>query len=157
VKLTVDAQGNLEARLNPREMHHFMALVRLYPCVPPAHHKVTKGAVKKSQKQQLEGSQALLDEALAEHREEKRRALQEFLADPKRCKKRPEGGLLKLSPGDAEWLLQVLNDIRVGSWLKLGSPETCDPPITDENSEDVWALHLSGYFEGALLDGLSGS
>ena len=30
---------------------------------------------------------------------------------------------LTLSGPEIEWLLQVLNDVRVGSWIALGSPD----------------------------------
>ena len=36
---------------------------------------------------------------------------------------RKTGCRLSLSQADLEWLLQILNDIRVGSWVILGSPE----------------------------------
>jgi len=54
-----------------------------------------------------------------------------------------------------EWLLQVLNDVRVGSWLMLGEPEPGDEPaVTKANAKYLLALELCGVFESVLLTGL---
>ena len=65
-----------------------------------------------------EANQQLLDEALAEQRAENKKQVQALLADPRRFEHTETGARLSLSPAEVEWLLQVLNDIRVG---KLGS------------------------------------
>ena len=59
-----------------------------------------------------------------------------------------------------EWLLQALNDIRVGSWLALGSP---DGPVeilaalTDKTAPDFWAMEISGHFQAVLLAAVRGN
>ena len=55
----------------------------------------------------------------------------------------------------AQITLQVLNDIRVGSWVKLGCPDPdkalpASPPRLDARS--LQAMHLSGQFQMALLE-----
>jgi hypothetical protein len=61
----------------------------------------------------------LIEEALAEQRSENKRQLQAMLADPSRFTERDGGWQFAMSHSDLEWLLQVLNDIRVGSWIML--------------------------------------
>jgi len=67
---------------------------------------------------------------------------------------------LKLSAPQMEWLLQVLNDIRVGSWLVLGEPdEKKGKPIevNDENARYYAAMEFCGLFQMTLLDALQQS
>jgi hypothetical protein len=52
--------------------------------------------------------------------------------------------------------MQVLNDIRVGSWLRLGSP--ADPyelDLTRENTGDFVALEFCGFVQSVLLRSLN--
>ncbi len=62
---------------------------------------------------------------------------------------------LTLSSPQMEWLLQVLNDIRVGSWLILGEPdEKKGKPIelNDANARYYAAMEFCGLFQMTLLD-----
>ena len=62
---------------------------------------------------------------------------------------------LLLKGAELEWLLQVLNDVRVGSWLKLGQPdENQSPDVTPENFQFVLAMEVCGAFQSALLAAL---
>jgi hypothetical protein len=64
---------------------------------------------------------------------------------------------LVLSPADVEWLLQILNDIRVGSWLMLGSPEEELEVLSEKNAPHLLAMHMSGHFQMELLEALGGT
>jgi hypothetical protein len=62
---------------------------------------------------------------------------------------------LNLSGEQLEWLLQVLNDIRVGSWVQLGSPDTDTVRrggLTPEEARAVAAMDMSAYFQSGLLE-----
>ena len=62
---------------------------------------------------------------------------------------------LLLQPTEVEWLLQVLNDVRVGSWLALGEPDEDKPPdLTPENFRYAVAMEVCGAFQSALLAAL---
>lgn len=56
-----------------------------------------------------------------------------------------------------EWLLQVLNDVRVGTWVSLGRP---DPQTkhklkpTAKNLHRLAIIELSGTFQMVLLEAL---
>jgi hypothetical protein len=62
---------------------------------------------------------------------------------------------LALAPAQFEWLLQVLNDIRVGSWVQLGCPELAPARLSElaaKNPIPFTAMETSGYFQMALLE-----
>jgi hypothetical protein len=155
VKLSWREDQKLELLFRPAELKRFMALLALYPYVPPAHHVLTRSTTGDEPGEDAATNQALLDEALAEHREQLRKSLRQLLEDPEKFQKDTQGGRLILPIEDIEWLLQVLNDIQVGSWIKLGSPEECIPDVTPENARDIWAIELAGVFQGVLLEALS--
>jgi len=137
--------GRREARLLPE-------ILQLYPRVPPAHHVLSRTG----QVPNREANQQLLDEALAEQRAENRQQVRALLADRQRFATTQTGGRLSLAPAELEWLLQVLNDIRVGSWIHLGSPEAKLPELDDSTAPDFLAMEMAGYFEAQLLKALYG-
>jgi hypothetical protein len=155
VKLLRSTDDHLVFQLGKREKRLLLDVLKLYPRIPPAHQKLTKSGRLSDQ----EASQKLLDEALAEQRADHKRQLQAFLADPNRFQESDTGCLLSLSAVDLEFLLQILNDIRVGSWIILGSPD----PISElkllnpRTGPDLWAMEMSGYFQMHLLESLQGS
>jgi hypothetical protein len=57
-----------------------------------------------------------------------------------------------------EWLLQVFNDIRVGSWVLLGSPEdNIEAALVDADSARIfWDMEMAGNFQMQLLAALEG-
>jgi hypothetical protein len=140
--------------LSLREKELLVILFKRYPCVPSAHQPISKSAILRDQ----EATQRLLDEALAEQRAENKRQLRTLLADPGRLKQTETGWQLSLSRADVEWLLQILNDIRVGSWIILGSPEerTALSLVNAKTAPHLWAMEMSGHFQMQLLEALEG-
>ena len=100
----------------------------------------------------------LLNESLAEHRKELKKQATNLLA-AKKFKKVHKSYLLTLTPEEHEILLQILNEIRVGSWRVLGEPEDLEPEVPPQ-SEREWVFYnlmeLAGYFEASLLRALDG-
>jgi len=137
-----------------RERDLFLELLPLYPRTPAAHRKLSKSSILPD----AEAAQKLLEDALAEQRDQNRQLLEQLMLDLARFQVQPTGLKLVLSEADTEWLLQVLNDIRVGSWVLLGSPE--DPhtveQLTEETVPNLWAMEMSGYFQMHLLKALTG-
>ena len=127
-------------------------LLKLYPCLPPAHQRLSKA-------QNLpdpEANQRLLDEALSEHRAENSAELTRLMTNPKRFKQTETGYRLTLTHGEVEWLLQILNDIRVGSWVILGSPEPKRELslLNEKTAPHFWAMQLAGDYEMQLIEAL---
>ena len=137
--------------LGQREKLLLLQTLKLYPLVPATHHRLS---------QQVSGPEAaenqqLLETALAEKRQENRRQLLAMMKEPERFRELKSGFQITLTPAQVEWLLQVLNDVRVGSWLLLGEPEHGEEPaITAQNARYLLALELCGMFQSVLLAAL---
>src|SRR5512143_2714971 len=103
------SQDRFSFRLGRREKQLLVQILRLYPCLPTTHLPVSKmGNLPDKQ-----ASQKLLEDALAEQRSETKRQLDQLLADPRRWSEEDGTFSLVLSGPEIEWLIQVLNDIRV--------------------------------------------
>jgi hypothetical protein len=152
VKLVRAAKDQFVFQLGAEEKHVLLHLLKLYPRLPPAHHRLSK----EGRLPDPEASQRLLDEALAEQRAESKKKLHALLADPQRLKQNPHGWRLSLSSTEIEWLLQVLNDIRVGSWVLLGSPEEHLKTFNAQTAPHFWAMEMAGAFQMELLHLLEG-
>ena len=75
--------------------------------------------------------------------------------DPAQLKETSRGLELTLAPTQMEWLLQVLNDVRVGSWLTLGKPEEGEAPVFKERAGIYWvAMEVCGIYQSVLLSAL---
>ena len=136
-------------RLAQREKDALRDVLELYPCVPPAHHRLRH----KSKSGSEDEYQRLLDEALAEQRARNKRQVRALLDAPETFRALPQGWQFAL-PGSAfTWLIQVLNDVRVGSWIALGSPEELphDIPANATVARHVCAMELAGLFQMELL------
>jgi hypothetical protein len=142
-------------QLSTREHHSFLQILNLYPVVPASHQLVSK-ELKDAPAAEF---QRLLDEALAEQRAANKSHLDVWLAKVARFEKKKSGYRFTLERVDSEWLLQVLNDIRVGHWLWLGSPDASaiKPQNLDLKVLPIWlAMEMSGYFQMMILEALEG-
>lgn len=149
--LKVDGD-HLVFHLGKREKNLLLEVLRLYPLIPVSHLQIGKP----EEMIELRANQQLLEDALAEHRAENKRALDAMLAEPERFQETSSGYRMALTQAQVEWLLQVLNDIRVGSWLHLGSPDEKQGrhlSLSVKNARYLWAMELCGQFQFALLSG----
>jgi hypothetical protein len=146
VRLIGRGSNQLQLQLTTREKELLLQLLRLYPRIPSGHQPLSKTAGLE------QSSQRLLDDALAETRFRNKTALQTMLSDPQRLSQHEGHWRLTLSGSDVEWLLQVLNDIRVGSWIHLGCPETPVKVLNAETAADIWAMEMAGSFQMRLLE-----
>ncbi len=150
MRLIQATRSRLVFHLGQREKRLLVQILKLYPRVPSAHHKLSQG----SRGPNAEANQRLLDEALAEQRAENKKQLEALLTDRQRLQETETGWHLCLSPAEVEWVLQVLNDIRVGSWVILGSPEEKVTELNAKTLPDLAAMETAGYFEAQLLEAL---
>jgi hypothetical protein len=155
VKIIRQRTGRFVVLLSPQEKEVLFAVMSLYPQVPAEHHPRRKPA----KADDAVESQKLLEEALESHRLENRRALEDLLKDPARVREMKTGWRIVLSPGDVEWFLQVLNDVRVGMWVLLGSPDVELGQIqpTEENIGYLSVLTLADRFQVRVLEALRGA
>lgn len=150
MKYVTTENDHLVFQIGKREKALLLDLLQMYPLVPPDHHRLTTESDSPGQ----EANQLLLEEALAEHRRENRKQLEAMLQEPHRFRVAPTGYRLHLTPSEVEWVLQLLNDIRVGSWLLLGSPDAHQGKrlrLNLQNARYLWAMELAGHFQNVLL------
>jgi len=134
-----------------RERLALFKVISLYPLVPKAYQPLSRT----NHAEDAEENQALLETALAEQRTENRRHVLALVNKPRRFRKRKPGYEVTFKRLEIEWLLQVLNDVRIGSWLALGGPEQGKPPrLSQENLGYFVALEVCGAFESLLLSAL---
>jgi hypothetical protein len=153
VKLIRTDRDGCVFQMGRQEKALLVELLRLYPLVPAAcdRHRVSRKAP------DTEETQRLLAEALLEHRRRNREQVLALLAAPERFEPSDSGFRFTLSPPQIEWLLQVLNDVRVGCWIQLGSP---DPKPGESEEIDkarlpiLRAMEAAGFFEMVLLGAL---
>lgn len=139
-------------RLGKREKQLLGKTLRLYPLIPRSHHRLSRQAEAADAE-----DQALLEEAIATQKQTHKHQLDAWLADKARFVEEPGGFRFELDRDQIEWLLQVLNDVRVGSWLILGCPDPDEgkqPKLTPENAHFFLAMELCGEFENDLLEAL---
>ena len=137
--------------ISKRERGLLFEVLKLYPLIPIAHHRVCQTATPPRAAE----SQKLLESALADRTQENKRQLLDLLKQESRLQETDGSHRLTLSAPQMEWLLQVLNDIRVGSWLILGEPdEKKGKPIAlnDTNAPYYAAMEFCGLFQVMLLD-----
>jgi hypothetical protein len=149
---TEDPAGrSLIFQINAREEALLLAILRLYPVVQNSHHQLSKDPERAGS-----AEQRLLEESMAQQRAAHRRKLDELFLSPQRFfKDAPGERRLVLTRDQFEWLLQVLNDIRVGSWVKLGCPDLlkdAPPEANRANARALQSMQLSGQFQSALLE-----
>ena len=151
MKLLRATKSNYLFHLSNREKTLLLQLLNLYPRVPPGHQKATK-----SEDARLQESQRLLDQALAEQRAATRKIVQAFITDSRRFTKAQDGFNLSVSPSEMEWLLQVLNDVNVGSWLNLGSPtpRLNIRELNENNAQDFLMMGIATDFQAQFLEAL---
>lgn len=150
MKLLKRHRDALTFHLTAREKPLLLAVLERYPVIPAAHrfHGQSKAGTV--------ADQELLEEALSEQRHLNKRRLKSLLKDPRRLKHIGTGFHWVLTVADIEALLQVLNDIRVGNWIHLGSPEKdlWNVELSADTVPHAWSMELAGFFEMALLEAL---
>jgi len=155
MKLIQANQDGFQFELSRSEKLRLVHILKLYPLVPASHHRLSKGRKIPNR----EENQQLLEEALKTQRQENRRHLETMLNESQRFVKYEDVYRASFTRAEIEWLLQALNDVRVGSWIALGSPEQREEALKqldDNNAPHFMAMELAGYFEGYFLDAISG-
>jgi hypothetical protein len=155
VKLIRTKRDKLVFEISQSEKRLLFDVLKLYPLISAIHHRLTKSA----RTAKHDENQQLLEESLAAQREENRKNVRAMLDEPGHFKAAASGFQLTLSGPEIEWLLQVLNDVRVGSWIAVGAP---DPEsgkkilFNEKLLPHFRMMELAGAFEMVFLDALSG-
>jgi hypothetical protein len=155
VKL-LEKTNNSSLFLNGKKERELLAaILQRYPVLIASHFSERSMAGGHSESVK---NHELLQEALAEQQRENKRQLEEMLCQPGRFVEDELGFKFHLSGEEVEWLLQVLNDVRVGTWVQLGEPESesylLNTQITEQNLHLAWTMEMAGLFQHELLKAL---
>lgn len=148
MKLVKQNRNGFHYQLNEEEAQSLRVLVQQYPIAPVSAAKISKTDMNAGEREKL------LNESLAAHRKELKRASGDLIGE-ERFKPSDDAWLFRISPEGREMLLQILNDIRVESWHRLGEPENLEMTIFGLAKEKVkyyHFMHLAGYFEHHFLN-----
>lgn len=154
----VKSQGaRLHFVVTPRERELIAHVLGRYPVLDADYHRVTR----KPDVRGMEEAQALLIEAMAEQQRENRRLVEAFLkerlAGGKSDASAPGEIRLALSRAQVDWLLEILNDVRVGCWVRLGRPDgdaARTLKLTPQSVADFGAMEFAGYLQQRILEAL---
>lgn len=151
MKLIEAKDGQFVFHFAKRERLLLTHVLRLYP--------VGSGAIaplsKSGDEQKLAEHEAALAEALAENRAEQKRLVDAFLGEEGRFDEDNRGYRLRLSVGQVRWLLQVLNEVRVGRWVQLGRPPELAALVMAGQVEPVAEMEICAFFQTQLLAALA--
>ncbi|MDA7916306.1 hypothetical protein N9B94_03635 [Verrucomicrobia bacterium] len=132
---------------------HFVVaeLFKRYPVLPPSHFELSRCG----EFEGMEEDEAFLQETMSDEQMANVKELKELLTTEKYIKQVGDAYQIFLERPQIEWLLQVVNDIRVGSWAMLGSPEEVSDVEdfeTDPSKRSYYfAMELSTMVQSVLL------
>lgn len=148
----LDPRGELLSfQITIRERFLLLQALHRYPMLSAAHHRISH-----VQTPELAEAQKLLDEAIAEQHLTAKIRISELLTDGQCLKTTPHGCTLTVTSAQRELLLQCLNDIRIGCWIEIGSPEEEQRkaiPHTESNVKHLMLMDLCAYFQYGLIHG----
>ena len=156
MKLLRGGKQKFQFAIKSEEKELLFHVLQLYPLVPAAHHRLSRGLQIPDSKE----NQELLEESLLAQRQENRRQVEALLKEPERFSETQAGWRVSFSRAEIEWLLQVLNDVRIGSWLALGSPAgqvKIQPGMSKPTARHVLVMDVAAFFEMCLLQAVSGT
>jgi hypothetical protein len=155
MKLLRATQKKFQFEIDRTEKHLLFHVLQMYPAVPTGHHRLSKDRHIPNRDE----NQHLLDEALKAQRVEQRKQVESLLKDPHRFVESEDGYRVSFTDEEIEWLLQVLNDVRVGSWIALGSPDLqaeIKKRLAKQAMPHLMAMDAAGFFETSFLQAITG-
>jgi hypothetical protein len=140
--------------VNERERDFLVAVLQAYPAVPPDYQPLSRESADRLSPE----DEALLHEALREHRAGLRSRIRRWLGRGARFRPVGEEWQFKLVKADLNWMLQALNDVRVGYWIQLGSPEDIHDPfeLLQKDPAALFHMEAAGLFEMQFLQATHG-
>lgn len=147
--LKCDAEA-LTFELDRRERELMVFLLRRYPVLDPAWHQIASPGDRAA----LTAEQEMLTESMTADQVENRREVERFI---ERHMNLDGQGPVRITRLEADWLLRVINDVRVGSWVRLGAPDESamhTPELAARSVTDYTAMELGGLVQSVLLAAL---
>jgi hypothetical protein len=153
VKFVRRNSQHLIFQLGRREHELLVDLLQLYPLLPTRYHRLSRTADAAA----IQADQRLLEEAMASRKTAGREQLRTLLGSGHLLRRHNSGYQLTLPLDQADWFLQVLNDVRVGSWVQLGCPDQQEQrpiELTFANARLYLTMELCGAFQSLVLQAL---
>jgi hypothetical protein len=147
MKFVKSERGKFSFQIARWEREVLFQILALYPLVPVSHHKLSKSEDRAE-------DQKFLEESLDAQRKKSRRQVQAMLKAKSRFRQNKRGFRFSLTAEQMEWLLQVLNDLRVGSWLMIGSPAGREEMFAMLNANTApyyWVMEVAAEFQMDLV------
>lgn len=147
MKLLKPAKGYYNFQITLKEKAALFQLLEKYPVIPVAWQHLSRAGERVEDRE-------LLEEALAAQRRQNQRLITRLLKAKSRFRPAEPGCFLSLRAGEIEWLLQVLNDVRVGSWISLGSPDGPDKllaVLSEQTAPHLWTMETAAFFQMMML------
>ncbi len=150
MKLVEAKDGLFVFQMSRRERAMLTHVLRLFPVGsgPVAPLSIS------AEVEALAEHERALAEALAEQRVEHKRLVDAFLGEEGRFAEDKRGYRLRLPATQLDWLLRVLNEVRVGLWIKLGRPKELGVVALSGEIEVVVAMELCSFFQMRFLAAL---
>lgn len=156
MKLVQRQGGRLVFSIANRERIFLERLLTFYPMQPDPRPPLTRDPESRFH---LADAEVLLHESLKEQSRDAVEWVKLRFTEGETLVKAKSGWRLTLEESDVERLLQILNEMRVGAWHRLGSPEDLreDSLAASPTQAPFFAIMtLAGQFEIILLQALYG-
>jgi hypothetical protein len=153
MKLTRRHGQTFHLELGRRERRVLVQALQLYPQLDVAHQRLTTA----EKPGHHAGAEMLRREILSDHQRENRQCVSDFIAHGLGGPGEPPGQTpfpLAITRAQCDWLLEVLNDVRVGLWVRLGEPDEAGLmklALSAESIALVTVMEYCGCFQSALL------
>jgi hypothetical protein len=151
VKFTDRHQEQFVFELNEQEKNLLLVILNLFPQVPVSHHRLSQD---KNDLPDDGANQRLLEESLKAQKDESQKWVAAMFQEAERFKPGANGFSLTVTRPEIETLLQIFNDVRIGSWLALGSPDLerkKELKLNQQNAPFLQRMELAGLFEMFFL------
>lgn len=151
MKLLEREGERLVFRMSAREKVLLERVLGFFPLRPEAQ----PGRLSKEADPRMDDADQLLMESLRDQKSDLTTWIQHRLCEGEAFQVSGAGWRLVLDGADVERLLQVLNELRVSAWVKLGRPDQLDAAAEETASVAHAPLHalmvLTGQFEMILV------
>lgn len=149
-------------RFHPNGKEQLTSILNCFPL--PSRWEVTLS--KNDSEGEFEEDRKFLEETLDTERQSLQSSLDVFLSSPVSFYDEDGDSFLRLGLDRVEWLLQILNDIRISAWQLLGSPgpeekEELEKLIQEKMPEESMRhaqlfllLELAGYYQSVIIESL---
>jgi len=150
----LEANGDsLVFLIEPRGKALLEKLCQQFPALEVTHFDLCRTM----DEDELPDGRELADQSLTEEQNEVRERMAKFFTEEGRFETMENFLLMRMTTAEVDLRLQVLNDVRIGCWVRAGSPSEGAEDRLRSNPKTaplLATMQLCGLFQGALLDGL---